>query len=197
MAIFSAITSALAGLGATTGAASGAAAGASAAATGAAAGASAVSGATSLSGAVGAIGTIGGLAGQFMQMSGAKQAAEASAKAEGVRFAQTRLEGIRQKRQIIRQALVARADALTAATSQGAAEGSGLVGGLSQIGNEADSAGVAVDQNFDLSKQMFRHNRAIAAGQTRQATGAGISSLAGALVKNQGSIGRVGTYYGV
>lgn len=193
MAIFSAISTALAGLGGAGAAAGGAA---SAVGTGAAAGA-AVSGATSLSGLTGAIGTIGGLAGQFMQMSGAKQAAEASAKAEGVRYAQSRLEGIRQKRQIIRQAIVARADALTAATAQGAADGSGIQGGLAQIGNEADSAGTAVNQNWDLSKQMFRQNARIAAGQSRQATGAGISSLAGALVKNQGAIGRVGTYYGV
>ncbi len=187
MAIFSAIATALGGLRGPAGAGAGAAAGA----TGAPA---AGAGATTLSGVAGTVGAIGGLVGTAMQYKGARDAAEASEKAEALRQTQMGLESARNRRQIIRQAVVARGDALTAATAQGASGGSGLQGGLAQIGAEANTAGVATNQNQALGNQMFTANRQLSRAQTLQSMGSGVSSLAGSLVKNQGAIGRVGAY---
>lgn len=177
MAIFSGLTALLGG-------------GAAASGTAAAAGGAA----TGLSGLAGAVGTIGGLAGTALQMSGANKAAAAQQTAEDMRKAQMDLEATRSRRQIMRQALVARSEALSNATAQGAAQGSGLAGGLAQIQNEAGTSTLAVNQNQDTGNQMFGVNRRIAQAQTQQSTGSGISSLGGALVKNQQEIGRLGAY---
>jgi hypothetical protein len=85
----------------------------------------------------------------------------------------------------MRQALIAR---------QGAAQGSGLQGGLAQVQNEAGTSTLAVNQNQDTGTQMFGVNRRISQAQTQQSVGSGISSLGGALVKNQQEIGRLGAY---
>lgn len=176
MAIFTALTAALGGT---------AAAGATAGAAGAASG---------ISGAAGAIGALTGIAGTAMQYAGSQKAQEGQERAEKLREAQMTIESTRQKRQIIRQALVARSDALTAATSQGAAQGSGLQGGLAQIGGQANTNLTGVNQSQQLGQEMFAANRTISRGQTMQSTGSGLSSLGGALVKNQETIGRVGAY---
>jgi hypothetical protein len=128
---------------------------------------------------------------------GAMQASRAQDRMEKLRKTQMELEGNRQRRQIIRQAVVARSEALSNATAQGASAGSGLQGGYAQIGGESGSAVAAVEQNRQLGRQMFDANAALSKAQTIQTIGSGVSSLAGALVKNQNEIGRVGTYYGV
>lgn len=176
MALFSALTAAIGGTaaGATAGAAGGAAAG--------------------ISGAVGAIGTIGGLAGTVMQMKGAREAAEGAKTAEDIRKAQQDIEAVRQRRQIIRQGLIARSEALSNATAQGAQGGSGLAGGIAQTVNSTGQQITNVNQSQDLGNQMFRANARISAGQTTQSVGSGISSLAGSLVKSQEQIGRLGAY---
>lgn len=178
MAILSSIAAAV---GSTAAATAGATAGAGAAATG-------------ISGAVGALGTLAGIGGTLAQVSGANKAAKGAERAEELRKAQMDIEATRSRRQIMRQALVARSDALSNATSQGAALGSGLAGGLAQVNNEAGVATTASNQNQALGTQMFGINRSIARAQTQQSTGQGISSLGGALVKNQQEIGRLGAY---
>lgn len=177
MAIFSALTAALTGT-------------AAAAGTGAAAGGAA----TGLSGAVGALGTLAGVGGTIAQMQGASEAAKGAERAEALRKAQMDLEATRSRRQIIRQAALARSTALSNTTSQGAAQGSGLQGGLGQIQNEAGGAAVASNQNQILGTEMFSANRQISRGQTTSSIGQGVSSLGGALVKNQQEIGRLGAY---
>lgn len=179
MAIFSAITSALGSLG--TVAAGGGAAGAAGAATG-------------IGGLAGLAGTAATLAGTALQYSGQKDAQEASKRAEQIRQAQMNVEAARQRRQIVRQAIIARSEALSSATSQGAAQGSGLAGGLGQIQGQSGGSAVATTQNQQLGNQIFGANQAIARGESRSALGSGISSLGGALVKNQDAIGRLGAY---
>jgi hypothetical protein len=183
MAVFSSIAAALGTAGAAT-----AGAGAAAGATGAA---------TAGAGLAGTLGTIGSLVGTGFQVKGALDAQAAQDKMERLRKAQMDLESTRQRRQIVRQAVVARSEALSNATSQGASAGSGLQGGFAQISGEARSAAGAVDDNQFLGRAMFKANRQLSRAQTVQTIGSGISSLTGALVKNQNEIGRVGTYYGV
>jgi hypothetical protein len=129
-----------------------------------------------------------------MQYSGQKEAAAGAQRAEKLREAQSEMEGNRQRRQIVRQAVLARSEALTNATGQGASEGSGLAGGYGQIQGQSGGALAGSAQNQQLGQQMFAANRQIAAGQTTASTGGGVSSLGGALVKNQEAIGRLGAY---
>lgn len=178
MAIFSAIASAL-GLG-------------GAAATGAGAGAAGA--ATGISGAAGAIGTAATVAGIGLQYAGQVEAQKGADRAEKLREAQANIEETRARRNIVRQSIAARSEALTNATSQGAAQGSGLAGGFGQIQGETGGAATANAQNGQIGGQMFAANRQISRGQTLAATGSGVSSLGGALVKNQNEIGRLGAY---
>lgn len=198
MAVFSSIAAALTGATAATAAGAGAAAGATgAAAAGAATTAAGAAGAaTGLAGSAGALGTLGTLVGTGFQVKGMMDAQAAQDRMEKLRKAQMELESTRQRRQIVRQAVIARSDALSAATSQGAAAGSGLQGGYGQIGGEAGGAAVAVEDNRFLGRAMFKANRQLSRAQTMSSIGSGISSLSDALVKNQNEIGRVGTYYG-
>lgn len=177
MPVFSAIAASLAALG-TAGAAGGAAAGATAA--------------TSLAGAVGAVGTVAGLAGTALQYTGQQKAASAQQEAERLRQAQMNSEAIRQRRQALRASIVARGQAVSNASGQGAQDGSGLSGGLAQIQNTAGSNLQATNNGTQLGTGIFQANSQAAQGQTTSALGSGVSSLGGALVKNQEAIGRVG-----
>lgn len=169
---------------------------ASLASLGAAAGGAAAAGtaATSIGGLVGAAGTIAGVAGSVMQYSGQKKAAAAAQEAERLRQAQSNVDAIRQRRQVVRQAIIARGDAISNATGQGAGQGSGLAGGLAQIGGQEGQNLSAINSAQSIGTKMFAANAAQSAGQSQAATGQGISSLGGALVKNQDAIGRLGAY---
>jgi len=156
--------------------------------------ASGAAGATSLSGLAGAVGTAATIAGTGLQVAGQMKAQEAQEKAETLRNAQMNLEATRQRRQIIRQSLIARGQAVNSATAQGAAEGSGLAGGVSQIASQAGSNLAGVNASQGLGQAMFGANQQLSSAQTMESFGSGLSSLGGALFKNQEQIGRLGTY---
>jgi len=85
--------------------------------TAAAAGASA---STGLAGVLGTAGTVAGLAGTGMQVVGSIQANKEAERQAMLQKAQMNMESTRQKRQIIRQATLARSSALVNAEAQGA-----------------------------------------------------------------------------
>lgn len=136
-----------------------------------------------------------GLAGTAVQYAGQKKAQAGAERAEKIRQAQMTIEGTRERRSIVRQAVAARAAALSNATSQGAQDSSGLSGGLAGITAQAGQAATASNQNEGLGTGMFAANRQISQGQSQASTGSGISSLGGALVQNASTIGRVGNYF--
>lgn len=177
MAIFSSIISAITGT-------------AAAAGTAGAAGA----GATGLSGLAGAIGTAATVAGTVMQAGAQKDIAEEQKRQEAIREVQMQVDANRERRQIIRRAMVARAESLSTATAQGAGSSSGLAGGLAQVSAERGSNISAVNQAEQSGSAIFASNRNIASAQSRAAFGSGLSSLGGALVQNQEPIGRLGTF---
>lgn len=133
-------------------------------------------------------------AGTAIQFAGQRQAQKGEQRAEAIRRAQMEIESQRERRGIIRQAVQARAAALSNATAQGAADGSGLSGGLSQITSQAGQASTASFQNQGLGVGMFAANRQISAGQSQASLGSGIGSLGGSLVNNSQTIGRLGNY---
>lgn len=158
---------------------------------------------------IGAIGLAVSAAGVATQVYGATQAASASNRlaqqqrqAEQVRQQQMTLEAMRRKREIIRNAQVAQSQATAAANSQGGLESSGFQSALSTISNRADTATLATNQNQELGNRMFDINQASAGLMAQRAsaegiaaTGSGLSSLGGSLIRNQQQIANIGTYF--
>lgn len=143
---------------------------------------------------VAGIGIAAGVAGTVVQMKGAKDAQKGQERAEKLRQQQMELEAQRERRNIIRQTLQARATALSNASAQGAEGGSGLQGGYGQIQSQGGNAMIATNENQAIGQQMFSAQRQISRGNSMSATGSGISSLGGALVQNSDTIGRIGNY---
>lgn len=143
---------------------------------------------------IAAAGLAAGAAGSAIQFAGQRKAQAGAEKAERLREAQMNLENARSRRQIVRQALVARGQALTGATAQGAQDSSGALGGQQQITSESGQSTLAVNQNQQLGQGMFSANRQISAGNSQASFGSGLSSLGGGLVQNSEIIGRIGNY---
>jgi len=167
---------------------------AAAATAGTAGAAGAASASTGLAGVLGTAGTVAGLAGTGMQVVGTIQANKEAERQAMLQKAQMNMEATRQKRQIIRQATLARSSALVNAEAQGASSSSGLAGGLSQIGAEQGSNLAGVNASQDIGNAMFDSNARAAQAATLSSIGSGVSSLGGALVKNQNELARLGVY---
>jgi hypothetical protein len=129
-----------------------------------------------------------------MQAGAARDAASAQKRQEQLREAQMNMDAMRERRQAVRQSMVARANAVSAASSQGAIDSSGLAGGQAQIAGQTGNNLVGINASQAIGTQMFGANAAEASAQSRSALGGGISSLGGALVKNQDAIGKLGAY---
>jgi hypothetical protein len=107
----------------------------------------------------------------------ALQQAKSAQKAEQIRKRQMNLEAVRQKREIVRQGIRARAEALSTATAQGGAESSGLQGGYGQIAGQQNRALLANEQDRKLGNKMFSANADYAKWGGIGAAGSGLSSL--------------------
>jgi len=147
-------------------------------------------------------------AGQFhasAQQAGAqKQAIAAQQEAERQRQIAMNLDAARKQREISRQAQVARAQALATTTSQGASQGSGLEGAYGAISGQSGVNQTGVTKNLEIGNNIFAANAAVGAARSAEAdAGAeaslfgGISSLGGSLVKNSGTLGKIGEYAGL
>lgn len=132
--------------------------------------------------------------GTVTQVSAANQAAKASQRAEALREKQMNLESQRQRRQIVRNMIRARSQALATTTAQGASKGSALGGAYGQIGQQTGENIVGVNQGQEIGAGIFKANRDIAGAEALSAFGGGISSLGGALFSNSESIGRIGSF---
>jgi len=148
--------------------------------------------------------------GAAMQYQGQRKAAKAQEealaeqrKAEELRRRQMELEAQRKKRDIVRTALASRSRALSTSIAQGAGVGgSGLQGAYGDIAGQTGANLVATNQNLDIGRGIFDANLATsyaysraASAQSTVALGQGLSSLGGALIRNQEAIGRIGTYF--
>ena len=121
-----------------------------------------------------AIGAVIGVFGQFQQ-------AKAAKKAEKAREKQMNLDVQRKRREAVRQAMSARATALSNATAQGAQAGSGLQGGYGQIGGDLGRNMMALNQDQQLGRQVFAANRQYASAGAMIGLGQGISSASDSL----------------
>lgn len=97
-----------------------------------------------------------------------KLAAEASVRAEALRAQQMELEGMRRRRDIVRQAQGARALGLARATAQGA-EGSSVQAGQQQVNSQQRQDVLSNLQNIMLGRGMFEENKNIYNAQSKGA----------------------------
>jgi len=125
--------------------------------------------------------------------------------AEAERKKQMELDARRKQMEIIRQQQRARSMALATATAQGAAQGSGLMGGYGQIGGVTGTNLLGVQQNLEIGRNLFGINQNIgnarinyAGAQAQYGMGSGISSLGGAIISNLGTLSSLGksAFYG-
>jgi len=117
------------------------------------------------------------LFGGFKQMQGEKEQIKAQKKAEKLRERQMNLQAMRERREVIRQATLARSTALATATSQGAAApgSSGLGGAYGQISGEAGRQKVAINQNQQIGQGIFAANRQYFQGSTQIGMGRAVA----------------------
>lgn len=119
-----------------------------------------------------AIGAVLGLIGQSKEEAAAR-------KAERARRREMQLESMRHRRDMIAAAQKARAEAVSAATAQGAGTSSGLAGGLAQVQQNLGRGVLANRQDTILANRVFDAN--IEASNARGLTmiGEAISGFSG------------------
>lgn len=131
--------------------------------------------------------------GMLTQMSAAQdqqraqtQIINSEQKAEQARQQSMLLDADRRKREIVRQGIIARSQALTVGTSQGASFGSALPGVMGQIGGEQSFNYLGVNNAVSLGTDIFNANQGVlqgrlgeAAAGTKSALGSGLSSFGG------------------
>lgn len=124
---------------------------------------------------------------------------KASKLAENSRQQQMQLESQRQRRQSVREAIMARSMSLTVGTSQGAQYGSGVAGAMGQATAQGLENQNTTTQGEILGGRVFAANRqyfdATQRGQAGMALGQGISALGGAITSQAGTINKLGGYY--
>lgn len=130
--------------------------------------------------------------GAYSSYQGQKAAAAASKKAEDARQRQMELDALMKQRKIIRDTQLARAKALSAATQQGAGEGSGLPGGYGQIQQTGGEDLNYLDQSRDIGRSIFDANRAYTEASSQAATGKGLFSFGVDLIQASPKLGQIG-----
>lgn len=123
------------------------------------------------------------LFGGYKQMQGQKEMVKAQQKAEKLRERQMNLQAMRERRDVIRQSILARSTALAQTTAQGAsAAGSSALGGAyGQIGGDAGRQTVAINQNQQIGQGIFKANRQYFAGTQQVGMGQAIAGAGEAI----------------
>lgn len=127
-----------------------------------------------------------------VQMNAVDDAATAQNKAEAARKKQMELDALRRRRETIREAIAARSLALSNATAQGAAEGSGLLGGYAQIAGQAGRNILATDQNVQLGGQIYDANSQFASAQSKASAAGGVVDIGKTILTNNKKIAQIG-----
>jgi hypothetical protein len=91
-----------------------------------------------------------------------EKASDASARAEALRAKQMELDATRTQRQVVRNAIMARAQSTSAAANQGALASTGFFGSLSQITSESNRQLGGIFQNLSIGRGIFEENAAMA-----------------------------------
>lgn len=154
--------------------------------------------------ALSSVGVVTQVAGAVMANQAQEKGIEAQQRAEATREHATELDAQRKRREMIRQGIVARSQALAQGSAQGAQFGSALAGAEAGITGQTNYNVLGVNENLGIGHQLFESNRDVlrakkeeAQAGTIGAIGGGLSSLGGGLMKNIGGINRIGGAFGV
>lgn len=128
--------------------------------------------------------------GRQQQQEGIRAQADASSKAEAAREQQMNLEAERTKRDTIRRMMAARAEAVSAASNQGASFGSGIQGGIAGITGQGNASINATERAQGLGSAIFSANRDYANAQAQTALGSGNFNLGMSLFGNSVQLGK-------
>lgn len=117
--------------------------------------------------------------GGYFQYKGQQQMIKAQQKAERLRERQMNLQAMRERREVVRNSILARATALATTTAQGAAApGSSALGGAyGQIGGDRGRQTLAINQNQEIGQGIFKANRQYFSGTQTQGMGSMISGF--------------------
>ena len=133
--------------------------------------------------------------GTYGQAGAQRRITQADIRAENAREKQMELENKRKQRDILRNAQVARANALAKTSSQGAAAdgSSALPGVYGQIQTSAGQQILAQAENTQIGRELFAAARDKAKAQGQAATYQAISGLGQSISGNSQSIAQVGS----
>lgn len=137
--------------------------------------------------ALSAASTIGGVV-------SARKAAKADEKAEGARQQAMNLDAQRRKRAVVREMQMQQSLALSNATVQGAAQGSGVQGAMAGAQAQGMTNITGITQQQALGNQVFAANRQSTRARSSAATWEGVGTLGGAMVRNAGTINSIGQW---
>lgn len=131
----------------------------------------------------------------------AKEQKAASTRAENARQQQNELDAMRRRRQAVRQAMLARSQAVSAGVNQGASlQGSGVLAGAGNAYATGQQNQQTITAGQLLGNQVFDANRAYASatarGQQGAAWGNALANIGGMLISNAGTINRLGGGFG-
>lgn len=116
-------------------------------------------------------------------------------RAEQIRERAMELDASRRRREMIRQGMIQRAQALATGVAQGANFGTAIPSAYAQIGGQVAFGLEGVTKNEQLGRELFATNRDLLGARQEQANaesitaiGSGLSSLGGAVIGNLGPI---------
>ena len=133
--------------------------------------------------------------GKYGQSKAYKKISQAEIRAENARQKQMELENKRKQRDILRNAQVARANALSKTSSSGAsADGSSALPGVyGQIATDAGQQILATAENTQIGREIFAANRDASKARGQAATYGAIAELGSQITGSSRSIAQIGT----
>lgn len=118
----------------------------------------------------------------------AYESSQASQDAEAARKRQMQLDADRRRREAIRQAQIARGNAVNSAASVGASEGSGVQGAISTISGNSQETITNTNQNVSLGNQIYDANGRRATWEGVGSIGSGLQGWGSMIMQNSDKI---------
>lgn len=130
------------------------------------------------------------------QTEATKNMAAEQAKQEQIRAEAARLEAERKRREVFRQAYIARSTAISRANAQGAGQSSALEGGLGGIQGQEGKQFTTINTNEAFGQQLYQSNIALAGFGADKASGQSTQALGGMIMNSAQAISNIGSTAG-
>lgn len=138
------------------------------------------------------VGAVTSVAGAIGQASAQKNMSKASKEAEALRKQQMELDTKRRMNALMRQAAIARAQSIAAASARGATFSSAAQGGLGSIQSQAGANVLAESENIAIGRSLFDANASFSEAKGEAAMFGQVSDFGKSLFQNSQMIGQIG-----